>query len=576
MKKSVLPFDDQHQPMSTWLDDLAVKEASTYKDADLTEDEVGEGRKVEFKGISSTWNKKGLDISKGSTDDHSRQIENRVKIEASIDEIEKEARKLLMSGFSIEKVSSKIKKQFEGENTKAFFTTKFASLESEFGKLGYIYLDPTLVSDCKELNTINVNQKISSIALKNIKTAKQCGNCNFNKHNNCVLVGLKLSNEPKISSQQEAKFVLNKFASQNYVNNMFIKTADLVAYYDRLRTDSPEKVVSDFLFDIDNRRFKALNDINNRRFKSANTDNRVDTTNRPIKLENKQAKDVWGMQDQEVANAFKQLLVKTQSIRIAKSTLVQRYGEDRMTQYLKEAKNDLRKFVRFITSKKHSANVRLESSDKESEGHKISSANNDVRKNIKLQNALKLIYASVICNKLESDTRKHMLRAFDESIVEEAFNVFASEKGSKKQAGEILCYAAEEHYLDTKIAKKILAKLDSSNNNLEIVKKAFEVSRDKKISDNLKDQIVNTALKYASDSEVSQIRKLSTKSWTSKDELIQKLKGNLKFASYFTKDVNIIIDKSANDASTMLQTTNLFDDQKSQENLPDPMLFAAF
>lgn len=576
MKKSVV-FDDQYQPMSSWLNDLAVKEASSFNDTDLKDDEVGESRKAEFKGISSTWNKKGLDLSKETVNDNSRQIENRIKVEASIDEIEKEARKLMMSGLNIEKISSKIKKQFDGENVNIFLNTKLAALENEFGKLGYVYLDPVLVDNCKSmLDLANVNQKVSSVTIQNIKTASKCKNCNYNKYGNCVLVGYKLNDNPKISSQQEAKFILNKFASLKYINGIFVKTAELVNYYNRLKTDDPEKVVSDFLIDVDNRRTSHFSEISNRRFKNANESTKlISAENRLIKLENKQAKEIWGKCDQELANAFKQLLVKTQSIRIAKDTISQRYGADRTSKYLKEAKDDLRKFVRFITSKKHPVSVRLSANNKNFNNGKISNVTKDINHSIKTEKALKVIYASVIFNKTESDTKKHMLRAFNESIVNEAFDIFAKEKGSKKQASQILCFSVQEKYLDNKVAKKILAKLDNSNNNLELVKKAFDISRNKKISENLKDQIINTALKYASENEISDIRKLSTKSWT-KDELVKKVQSHLKFANYFNKDVTNVLNKSADEASTILQSVNLFTADQKQNDLPDPMLSTTF
>ena len=73
-----------------------------------------------------------------------------------------------------------LKKTFHKDDVENFLKSKLSSIENEFGKLGYIYLDPNLSENCHELKDI-VGHKISNIALKNIKLASKCKDCHYNE-----------------------------------------------------------------------------------------------------------------------------------------------------------------------------------------------------------------------------------------------------------------------------------------------------------------------------------------------------------------------------------------------------------
>ncbi|MDO8640599.1 MAG: hypothetical protein Q7R33_03565, partial [Nitrosarchaeum sp.] len=246
MKKQL--FDDQHQPMSNWLDNLASQEASSFTSTELKDDTVGTKKTAAYKGASSTWAPESKLMSSQITSDSSRQVENKPKIKIASSIAEKEARKLLMTGVSLEKMSSIIKRQY---NT----NLDVSKFENEFGKLGYIYIDASLVDTCDDLSTIlKSSNRVANVGVKFVKTTAKCASCIYNKRSECVKLGLTIADKPAIKTVAEAKNILNKFAALKYVNSFFVKAADLTTYYTRLANEDPQKVVTDFLTDVDNRR----------------------------------------------------------------------------------------------------------------------------------------------------------------------------------------------------------------------------------------------------------------------------------------------------------------------------------
>jgi len=170
MGKKMSVFDDQHQSMSSWLEKLANDESKNFTSSELKDESVEDIKDKKYDGISTTWNKKTPSIMHESQSDSARHISNRKTESASSDSIEKEARILMMSGVNIEKIETTLNRHYSKQEMSKFASVILPKLECDYGRLGFIYVDSSLVEDCNQLSSIlKSSHKIASTAIKNVK-----------------------------------------------------------------------------------------------------------------------------------------------------------------------------------------------------------------------------------------------------------------------------------------------------------------------------------------------------------------------------------------------------------------------
>jgi len=600
-------FDDQHQKMSSWLDKLAADEASNFSKDDLKDEEVAEKKAAEYKGISSTWDTKKK-IESTMLDDTSRRVSNRPEPKINLDEVEKQARQLLMTGLNIEKLATVLKKKYSKQIVDNFMQTKIASIEKEFGKLGYLYVDASLVGDCADLSEIlKTSNKVASIAVHSVKKIGRCDDCNCNKRSHCVKLGLEIVDQPAIKTAKEAKSIINKFASLKYVNSYFIKSEELTKYYDRLASENPEKVVRDFLIDIENRR-QAKQELNIRLAAKETSATEPKKKASTVK---------FGRKDIEVSNAFKQFLIQNQSLRAAKSTLSKRYGEDRVKAYIKEAREELNRYIKFVTVKPKTASLRDEAVESSSilenkqSMAKIASATKmayslktfrlplqDIEKNIARTYGSDV--AKVALDKLSNDAEARLLGLtyIDSNLysngneVKDVLNIlkrksnntiFQIKEGSacklannpegvcsitgltivkdasvnsKEQAMKLIAHLKNEKFANEYELDKLASQLVDGDNSSLLASFISSRKPTKMLPSKLVRQASDVALKYAKDLQT--IRKIGRMSWSSTKLLTEALESNVINKQAFATDIAKIFDKSASDANVYLDQPNQY------------------
>ncbi|MDO8641083.1 MAG: hypothetical protein Q7R33_06025, partial [Nitrosarchaeum sp.] len=542
----------------------------------------------------------------------------KIKIASSI--AEKEARKLLMTGVSLEKMSSIIKRQYNTNRD----VSKF---ENEFGKLGYIYIDASLVDTCDDLSTIlKSSNRVANVGIKFVKTTTKCASCIYNKRSECIKLGLTIADKPEIKTAAEAKNILNKFAALKYVNSFFVKAADLTTYYTRLANEDPQKVVTEFLTDVDNRR-KASTEIDvspkqkiEMRIAAVNTNNKHENhDSRPA---------VTGRADTEVATAFKQSLLKTASVKSAKAELTKCFGSNRVAAYIDEASDDIKKFARFIQSK-NIGTIRLASTEVDltkvnSPSMRLSKQTDDDR----INGAVRMAYSLKTLRHSHKDINRRIASVFGKDISTQIADKLATDKTAqliglayidanlynsvnemkdiysvinraakntvclikegkvcklaenpngickttglkivssinvetKDQAMDVLANTQKLGYANDAEVAKIASMLrdGDATSNVQVLK-AFLLdvkNRKANISSSLVKQITNVALKYAKD--VTEIRKLATKTWHSAKSLISVLDQHIVNKQAFADDVNSAITKTASEANVYLNGTNQY------------------
>lgn len=598
-------FNDQHQPMSSWLEKLANDEFSGFTNDDLKEDIVYDKLPAKYAGISSTWDKRNPIDKPMMLNDSSRRVSNRPDELVTCEQIEKDARQVMMTGVSLEKVASILSKKYSQADM-ARFNTLIPTLEKEFGKLGHIYLDASLVDDCNDLAVIKDSlDKVSSIAIRHIKSSAKCQDCNLNKKSQCVKLSLNIIDDPTIKTVKEAKHIINKFASLRYINSYFIKSSDLTSYYNRLASENPDTVVRDFLVDINNRR--TAKQTTNLRL--------VADESKAEKLANKKIITKIGKFDTEISNAFKQLLIGKPSIRTAKANLIKRYGVERVSTYIKEAKDDLIKFVKFINTKSENFNKRnsvaIESSTQllnKTSAVKLASAEKlakslltfrqsfvDTSKNLIKMYGTEI--AKSVIDKLASDKEAQFLgyTFLDSSIynsIDELRDVaqtlnktsktlfqikdcgnlkLANDDGScmipgfqlvknvqvdnKKQACRVLNHLRKIGFANSHDIDNLELKLKDDNNG-KIVKSFLLSANTKNLSQSIVKQVTDVALKYAK--SISEIRKLAGSNWSSVKSLLTTLDECVINKNAFRDDVKNVINKSASDIGTFINQGNQY------------------
>jgi predicted amino acid-binding ACT domain protein len=607
-------FDDQHQPMSDWLSKLASDESKNFTDADLKEESVPEVKeKTAHKGISTTWDKSRPDIIHEAASDAVRHIKNRPEVLASSEQIEKEARKLIMSGVNIEKVETILNRRYSKDEMAKFASVILPNLESDYGKLGYIYLDASLVDDCGDLSTMMKNShKVASIAIKNVKHIAKCDDCSMNHRCHCVKLGLNIVDSPEVKTAAEAKSIINKFASLKYINSYFVKTSELSSYYNRLAKDeSPSKVVQDFLVDLGNRR-TAKQTVNNRVLVNESA---------PAKIANKEHIIKVGMSDIEVGNAFKQFLVMNPSLKTAKAELMKRYGSERIEGYIQEARRELKHFVRFIEAKVHENKARVSSAVETSTNgfmNKESAA--------KIASAEKMAYSLLTFCQPTADVARTIIRTFGKDAAAQVMSKIASDKearflgvtyldsglyhnaaelkqvydalskrannmifqvkdndtyklaqdengrcaatglkivknaevDSKRQALRVLNHVKKANIINQFDHDRMVTKLAETGNANIMKSFLVGISTNKKaISAGIVKQVSDVALKYAKN--IPDIRKIACTNWTSIKTLVETLDSHVINKNAFHDEVHKIVDKSAPEANIYLKQANQYD-----------------
>lgn len=609
-------FNDQHQPMSSWLDKLASDEFNNFTNNDLKDETVEEKVPVKYAGISSTWDKRNTIDKPMILNDSSRQVSNRPDTLVSCDQIEKDARQIMMTGVNLEKVASILNKKYSQVEMMQF-NTIIPKLEQEFGKLGHIYLDASLIDDCNDLAVIkDTISKVSSIAIRHIKSSAKCQDCNFNKRSQCVKLSLNVTDDPTIKTAKEAKHIINKFAALRYINSYFMKSSDLTSYYNRLANENPDAVVRDFLIDV-----------NNKRIAKQTTNLRLAAEeSKAEKLANKQLIIKTGKSDTEISTAFKQLLIKIPSIRTAKSDLIKRYGVERVSAYIKEAKDDLIKFVKFINTKSENFNKRSSIA--------VEGSNQLLNKTsaVKLANAEKLAKSLLTFRQSFVDTSKNLIKMYGSDVAKSVIDKLASDReaqflgytfldsslynsvdelrdvaqtlrktsktlfqikdcgnlklansdgscvipdfqlvknvqvDNKKQACRVLDHLRKIGFANSHDIDNVESKLKDANNGRTI--KSFLLSANtKNISQGMVKQVTDVALKYAKD--VLEIRKLAGSNWSSVKSLLTTLDSHVVNKNAFRDDVKSVINKSASEINTFIKQSNqynteIFSDDKNK------------
>lgn len=620
MKKKSTIFDDQHQPMSDWLDKLANDESANV--TDLKDEDMPEKNRAKYAGISSTWSDKQF-VKAPELCDSSRIVENRQK-KASIDQIEKEARRLLMIGVSLEKIASILKRRVAKEDLKAFNTLK---LESEFGKLGHIYLDASLVDDCNDLSLISKNATISfKSLLQNVKKIAKCDTCLCNKKGQCSKLGLNITDDLTIKTAEQAKSVLNKFASMKYVNSYFVKSSDLTKYYSRLANENPDKVVTDFISDMNSRR-------------ASKESSRLDAKNTNNVFENNVHHVKYGKDDNEISVAFKQTLLQNPSIRTAKSDLSKKYGADRVTAYFNEARDDIRKYAKFITTKSNETINRANNIESMPSTSLTQKAPNLIMptKQASIDSATKMAYSLYTIHQPIESIRKSLTGVYGKATADQVIEKLASDKEAQmlgltyidsnlyatpselKEAVSMLnrracnmifqikegplCKSASDICQITGLNIVKNAAADTKQQALKVVSHARKVGFDvsslmsklhdkdntitiksflnasisnrlgvnkttKRVSTEIVNEIIEVATKH-SNGKID-FKKVASVHWSNPSSLVNVLKKNMIDKKAFDNEVDPIINKCTDGINNFLNSPNFFNTEIYQQNQESP------
>jgi Ca2+-binding EF-hand superfamily protein len=617
-KKSI--FDDQHQPMSDWLDKLANDESANV--TDFKDEDIPEKSRVKYAGISSTWSKRQF-VEPPKLNDSTRVIENRPR-KSSIEQIEKEARRLLQIGVSLEKIASILKRRVAKEDLKTFNMT---TLESEFGKLGHIYLDASLVDDCNDLSLISKNATVAfKSLLQNVKKIAKCETCLCNKKGHCSKLDLNITDDLTIKTAEQAKNILNKFASMKYVNSYFVKATDLTKYYNKLANENPDKVVSEFLSDISSRRASQKESL------------RLDAKNINSTFENNVHHIKYGKNDNEISIAFKQALLQNPSIRAAKSELSKKYGHERVTTYFNEARTDIKKYAKFITIKFNETVNRVGSIESKLSMELTEKPANFIMptKQATINSATKAAYSLYTVHQPIEFIKKSLASVYGKAITDQVIEKLASDKEAQmlgltyidsnlyatpselKEAVSMLnrracnmifqikegplCKSASDICQITGLNIVKNAAADTKQQALKVVSQArkvgFDVNslmsklRDKDNTLTIKSFLnasisnrmgVNKTTKRMSSEAVSEIVEIATKHsngkidfkkvaavhWSNPSSLVNVLKKNIINKTAFVNEVNPVINKNTDGISNFLNSPNFFNTDIYQPHQED-------
>jgi len=598
MKTNV--FDDQYQALPSWLEKLASDEQSNLTQID-TDISLNEKEKKKYSGISTTWNNK-KSVKAPLLDDSIREVNNKCSNELSKDQIEKQARYMLMTGNSPEKIVNTLKRKISKDAMNSF---DIAKIESEFGKLGHIYLDASLVDDCSDLSIISKNASVSlKTMLTSIKKISKCEKCQCNKKGICTKTALNISDDVSIKTAAQAKNIINKFATMKYVNSYFVKSMDIDKFYTKLASENPNKVINEFLLEIRNRR-TSNSKVN--RVIAKNTDNNLKNNEKIVKL---------GKDDNEIEIAFKQSLLQNPSIRTAKSIVSKKYGTERVNRYFNEARDLISKYAKFIVKKSNNGINRennIESTPLINVAEKVEDLTPAIKaayylqsiqtpiESIKksLQNSFGQSIASKVIEKLNNDSEAKLLGLtyIDSNLysspeeLQEAFSVasrracnmiFQIKEGplcksasnkcaitglsivknasvdSKQQAIKVINHARKIGFKVDDISSKLRDK-----NNTQVIKSFVAASiankigakkTTKKISLEQVSKIVKVASKFSNDN----FDKILSSNWSTHDSLINALQKNIKDKTSFVKIANLVVNKPTEGINDCLANTNLF------------------
>jgi hypothetical protein len=230
--------EGKRKTMPAFMEKLAEEEAAI-----LDENEPGiDLINVEFDDEPLT---RGNDV----TNDDSRRIEGFEIAKPSEEKMQKETEVLLAEGHDLPDIAQELKRKFPEKAVEKFVETHQKELLQKYGQLGFIYLDKRLYDSCEDMkeHLARLPSRNLLTKLKESENAKvKCRDCTKYKSGYCLLTNLKVSNTPEITTDREAKSVINKFASVDIsIRDEFIE---------RLAVENPAKVISEFLASIENLR----------------------------------------------------------------------------------------------------------------------------------------------------------------------------------------------------------------------------------------------------------------------------------------------------------------------------------
>ena len=230
--------EGKRNTMPAFMEKLAEEEAAILNEDEPVVDLIN----VEFDDEPLT---RGDDV----TSDESRRIEGFEIEKPSQDKIEKETEVLLAEGNDLTDIAKELKRKFPAKAVEKFVETHQKELLQKYGQLGYIYLDKRMYDSCEDIKAHLARLPARNLLtkLKESETSKvKCRDCTKYKSGYCLLTNLKVANMPEITSDKEAKFVINKFASIDIsIRDQFIE---------RLAAENPARVIAEFLVAAENLR----------------------------------------------------------------------------------------------------------------------------------------------------------------------------------------------------------------------------------------------------------------------------------------------------------------------------------
>lgn len=574
-----LLFDDQHQPIPNWMEKLAETEFNESNSADDANDDVTEKKAAKYNGITSTWQRPGQIERSFDGKTSERSLKNKSARKASMDEIELSAKRLVFKHCSLDKIESELKKAFDDGSVNEFVKTRFASIEQEFGKLGYIYADANIAyeTDCDDVRSFLASMgKVSSIAISKVKKSARCDGCSFNRSNNCLKLGMKIEENPGIKTAEEAKSVLNRFASLKYINSTFIKSAELITYYERLKTEDPQLVIKAFLDDIDNRRATAQTSDS----RIAAKDDKRDVEQIAVipKINFR-----LGAEDRDVENSLKESLLTDPDLKSAQKFAEDKFGADRVKAYMKEAKDVVDKYIKFLNRKARLQDSGYLVDNVDSQNEIMSKTSGDLLKkasdalHIALDNGVHITsahkdlvhsfgadVAKLVIDKHALDINEHKLGhlylTLSKKSNAEHVSTFNDQTriDTHREAMRILNFAKKVEFADNRDINKVQAKLKQHGNANIIRSFLLTTKPKKKLAAERVDSILAIALKYASPDKRIEIRKYAGDSWANVSQLTNVLSDKVLIINKkaFKEEIENTIQKSANDANAMLTQAN--------------------
>ena len=400
-----------------------------------------------------------------------------------------------------------------------------------------------------------------------------------------------------IKDAKQAEIAINKIAKA--IKSSSLYSVDFGSYHEKLKSENPQAVVRALLSDLEHQRVAKRTGSG---IRVAAKDDKED-----IKQMAVIPKSTFrsGRRDKDVEGFLKESLLNNPDLSAAKKAAEEKFGADRVKEYLKEAKSVIDDFIKFV---KRDVVVKKGGdllANTEFQGEPTSNReSSDVSKqaNMALHHALD--QGSHISN-----VQKDLIRSFGNKVasatmashnedvndgrlgfmylklskiaahagVENPFND-KTKIDTQREAMRILNFAKKTAFIDDQEITKTEAKL-KRNGNANIIRAFLTTTKARKrIASEKVEKIVNIALKYASSEKKVEIKKYAGDTWYSSSKLVDVLADNILITSKkaFRAEVEGTVEKSANDANSMLSRTNLNPDEGDQRGMLDIPFYSAF